>query len=163
MKSYSELVADRRSAISKDWQTFLAGPYPINVADVIPRAAARLPPNYIPWAPGIVIASDHLLRAAGNNPNFPVDWRRSSAQDSFKMTHGPNIVRKRGDFWAIESKYRALVFSYGSMPICTRTLEQALSLAEYCGAMPNRGLLFMSITGLSGLRWICRSRIALLI
>ena len=151
--TWLDLVAARSDAIKKDWQAFLAAPRSMVIAEVIERKAAKLGNRYVEWSPGIVIASDYLLRVAQQNSRQPLDWHRSSQHDGFETTSGSLVVRKRGEFWAIEQHDRVLVFIYGSMPVCTRTPEAAIKLAEYCYPMPRNAP--------SGLRWIGRSRWAL--
>jgi hypothetical protein len=149
MATVSELIVERQNEVLKGWQSFLKHPLHRSIAEVIERKSTQLNADFVPWAPGIVIASDHLLRSAGHNPNSrrPPRWRKHRRWGYFMK--GALIVRKRGDFWFVEiAGPSVLVFRYGSMPVCTRTYQAAMRLAQY----------FLSLPTLPppshGLRWI---------
>jgi hypothetical protein len=137
MTTISQLIDERRKTLSESWQSFLKDPLPISIAEVIQRAKAKLPPDYLPWAPAVVIASDYLLRTAGHTSTSgrPTGWRLQRSSGDYKKGWW-SFVRKRGQYWTVEgdSLYKCvLVLSFGSMPVCTRTSEAAMRLAEYFG------------------------------
>jgi|SRR5665647_521395 len=71
MATVSELIIERQNNVSKDFRPFREYVRHSSfsaIAEVIERKNAQLKANYVPWAPGVVIASDYLLHAAGHNP-----------------------------------------------------------------------------------------------
>ena len=131
MATVSELIAERQHAVSKDWQVFLNHPLPSSIAEIIERKEAQLKADFVPWAPGIVVASDYLLRTAeSSNSRRPPNWRKHRRWGYFQK--GALVVRKRGEFWFVESAGGyVLVFRYGTMPVCTRTHQPAMRLAQH--------------------------------
>ena len=150
MATVSELIIERRNNVSKGWQSFLEHlkhlEYPSAIAEVIERKNTQLKADFVPWAPGIVIASDYLLRSAGQNSTSgrPKGWRLQPSWGDYRK--GSLFVRKHGKFWMVEdNNQNVLVFTYGSMPVCTRTYEAAMWLAEYFADDRPQG---------HGLRWV---------
>ena len=134
MATVSELITERQKSLSRDWQSFLKHRHR-SVANVAKRTWARLAPDFVPWAPAIVIASDYLLQSVGHTPTSgrPKGWRLQPSTGNYKCGF-ELIVRKRGQYWTVEGNglYQCvLVFNFGSMPVCTRTPEAAMRLAEY--------------------------------
>jgi hypothetical protein len=136
-------IIERRGAVLKHWQTFLDQPSPYLVAEVIERSNTELPDDFVPWAPGIVIASDYLLRAAGYHPGSrrPEGWSPGNPGVFTKVTYRNRLtVRGCGEFWIIERETcEVLAYTYGSLPIVTRTYQAAMRLAEYCHPRPLEG------------------------
>jgi hypothetical protein len=137
MTTVPELIAERQKALSASWPSFLKHPLPISIAGVVKRNEAKLPPDYVPWTPAVVIASDYLLRTAGHTSTSgrPTGWSLQRSSGVYKKGWW-SFVRKRGQYWTIENGglYECvLAFSFGSMPVCTRTPEAAMRLAEYFG------------------------------
>jgi hypothetical protein len=105
------------------------------VSEIIPRHRL-LPPNFVPWAPGVVVASQSLLDRCGcqADATAPHGWRRKRPDEFHKKANPYNLyVARCGDFWGIERENDwTLVFSFASMPVFTRTKEDAMRLAEAC-------------------------------
>lgn len=152
MASVRVLIIQRKNKLARTWQSFLQHPLNRSIAAVVERKLANLPSAFVPWAPGIVIASDQLLQAACRNqtPRRPRGWRKHGRWGYFYK--GILKVRKRGDFWSVEVGDYALVFVYGSMPVRARSYQEAMNLAEYFGRLSNytRWLPL----GSHGLRWV---------
>lgn len=142
-KVIDELITERRNAVMNDWQSFLRQPSPFVVEKVIERSKAGIPDRFVPWAPGVVVASTYLLEAANCRPGTrrPKGWRRrrSSSLDFFaKDIEGRGVaVAKCGNIWYIEGpSHQTLVYTFGSLPVGTRTLQEAMLLAEFCYPCP---------------------------
>jgi hypothetical protein len=118
----------------------------------IDRSRTKLPDNYLPDAPGVLIAGKDMLRAAGYVPRsyHPHGWTPGEP-GTFLRRHSPHSghklwVRKCGKFWIIERSMdlnaghrrdiEALIFASGLRPICTRTYKAAMWLAEHCDPIP---------------------------
>ena len=43
----------------------------------------------------------------------------------------PAVVRKHREFWMIETGDCVLVFKFGAMPVCARSFEAAMRLADF--------------------------------
>jgi hypothetical protein len=136
-------IMERRNAVLKDWQAFLKQPSPRLIAEIIERNKTDLPDDFVPWAPGIVVASDYLLRAAGSRPGLapPEGWSPGQPDVFTKVMHGNRLmVRGCGEFWTVERETNeVLAFIFGSMPMFTRTCQAAMRLAEYCHPRPHEG------------------------
>jgi len=149
MATVSELIIQRQNDVSKDWQSFLEHPVHRSIGEVIPRENTQPKADFVPWAPGVVIASDYLLRRSGHTPTSrrPPRWRKHRRWGYFMK--GALIVRKRSDFWFVEmAGASVLVFRYGSMPVCTRTYQAAMRLAQYFLSLPTLP------PPVHGLRWV---------
>jgi hypothetical protein len=77
----------------------------------------------------------------------PAHWSRGTSGFKKIARDGKAVlwVQRCGEFWIIERSLRVdadlvkdetLVFAFGPRPIWTRTLEEAMWLAEYCDPMP---------------------------
>src|SRR5262249_15684526 len=100
-------IEERRSAILNCWQNFLMRPTTVLVAEVIERSEAMLPDWFAPWAPGIVVASDYLLRAAGYHPGArrPGGWIKERPDLFTKVKYGNELItRKCSEFWTVQRK-----------------------------------------------------------
>ena len=142
MMMVEQKIAERRSAVLKDWPSFLMCVSPFVVSTVIDRSKAGLPDDFVPWAPGVVIASDYLLRAAGYcSGSLPPDgW--CSGRPGFTRVIFRNrlTIRECGEFWFIERETcEVLAHSYGSLPVFNRTYQAAMWLAEFCHPRPLEG------------------------
>jgi hypothetical protein len=150
LETDADINAYRRALIKKNgFDCFVSSP-PSAIAEVIERGRAKLPANYAPWAPAIVIASEDLLRIAKQYSPHLNNWRQDYP-DMF--TNGLATVRKRGTFWAIERRHRTLSFTFGSMPLFTKTLEAAMVIADYCSSAPRPNLQWKLRGSLSVLEW----------
>jgi hypothetical protein len=130
MATVSELIIKRQKDVSRGWQSFLQQqPLHRSIAVVVEREKTNLPAKFVPWAPGIVIASDDLLKVARHTPRLQHNWHRHRRYGYYERAK--LIVRERSGFWFMECEHHVLVFRYGSMPICTRTHQAAIDLFEY--------------------------------
>jgi hypothetical protein len=120
------------------------------------RSQTKIPDDYLPEAPGVLIAGEDMLRAAGYVPgsNRPRGWKRTNPDAFTKPSRdGVHTLRVRqcghakdeDKLWIIERsscaaigyrKIEALVFAFGKMPIWTRTYQGAMRLAELCDPLP---------------------------
>jgi hypothetical protein len=135
----------------REWETFRKE-FPRHlIAEVIDRSDAKLPDWLVPFARGVAIASDDLLRDVGYRPGMyrPRGWRKSILYwdvlmwDIFPDRSQYLVVRQcfvRG-LWMVErwSEERRcdnadeiLVHEFGSTPIFTRSYQSAMRLAMYC-------------------------------
>jgi hypothetical protein len=117
----------------------------------IDRSQTKMPDDYLPDAPGVLIAGEDMLRAAGyvpgsNRPRgwlpaYPRNFRRRPRHKGDHMLW----VRKCGELWIIARsldldvntrKIETLVFAILPLPIWTRSYQAAMRLAEYCHPIP---------------------------
>lgn len=147
-------IRHRRRAVMRDWVPFQRDASPFLVAEIIERRKACLPDDLAPWAPAIVLAGDYLLRAANYRPGVRRSrgWRRdSNVFLKFPEGHPYLRVRRCGRYWTVERTIKTqegeiLVYSFGALPIFTRTYQAATRLADYCN--PN------THGAAAGLRWV---------
>jgi hypothetical protein len=156
MSTITEKIIARRKAVSLHWQKFLREPPPHLIAEVVERDDTEMPDRFVPWAPGVVVASDHLLAAAhhrlGSRP--PLGWSQHKPRVFWKPARTNRLwVCGLGEFWTVEREIETvLVFAYGSMPIVTRSYQAAMRLAEYCHPQPAPGLMWVVMTP-DGINW----------
>jgi hypothetical protein len=124
------LIDERLKTLSKSWHTFLKHPKHHCIGMVVEREKTNLPAKFVPWAPGIVIVSDYLLRVAGQAP-YSEFWRRHPRHGYYYCKNTNLVVRERSGFWFMESGSDVVVFVYASMPVCTRTHREAINLSAY--------------------------------
>jgi hypothetical protein len=140
---FAKEIQERRNAILKMWPEFQKRPSTVLIAEVIERSKTELPDCFVPWAPGVVIASDYLLRAAGHRPGSrrPDGWSPGKPDVFTKLIHGNRLmVRGCGEFWTVEREGdEALGFPFGPLPVFTRSPEAAMRLAEYCHPRAQEG------------------------
>jgi hypothetical protein len=136
LELFEDKINERKKAVLARWPTFLKAPLPPQLDEVVDRSRAELPAWFVPWAPAVAIASDHLLSLAqyqlGSRP--PPGWEPGGT-DAFTKVLRRNrlLVRGAGEFWLVERDIEeVLVFTYGSLPLLTRTCEGAMWLAEHC-------------------------------
>ena len=136
MPDIDELITKRRNAVMNDWPSFLRQASPFVVEEVIERSKAGLPDYLVPWAPGTVVASKYLLKAANCHPRA----NRWDHVNSHCFATGPVgeglAVYKRENIWYIDCGQTALVYTFGSLPVGARTSEEAILLAEFCYPSP---------------------------
>jgi hypothetical protein len=135
------------------------------IGEVVERQECCLPVWFVPFARGVAIASDWLLKAVRHYPgrSLPRNWEEPAA-DCFLQVKVPKdifdpkgvlLVRECGEtnLWTIERlglprQYtdvdEVLVHQLGSTPIFTRCSQSAIRLAMYCQAYG----------ALDGFRWI---------
>ncbi len=138
-----QMIMERRNAILKCWQGFRERPPTVLIAEVIERSKTDMPDDFVPWAPGIVIPSDYLLRAAGHRPGSrrPEGWSLEKPDVFTKVMYGNRLmVRGCGKFWTAERELdEVLGFPFGPLPVFTRTDQAAMRLVEYCHPCPQQG------------------------
>jgi hypothetical protein len=120
---------------------------PILFKEPLDRSEAGLPDWYMPWASGVLLPSDEVIRhATENRPAtllrrrwtlFPKSEGEAHARfridrtwTLFAMTYGNLSVAVRRK--ELEPRrVQGLAFLLGSIPVCAHTLEAAKRLAEY--------------------------------
>jgi hypothetical protein len=118
----------------------------------VDRIHTGMESDYLPEAPGILIAGQDLLRAAGYRAGMPRPFYWKPAEPGKFMrprlikTGNKLWVSNCGEYWLVErtldSKMgtcrtlQTLVFAFLPLPICTRTPEAAMCLANYCDRIP---------------------------
>jgi hypothetical protein len=142
---YKEII-DRRERVLLSWPAFQKEASQFQIAEIIERSDTDLRDDFVPWAPGMVVASDYLLRAAGHYPGAcrPQGWSRQSDGLFRKPLHRWYLTVSRcGEFWLIEREIEeVLVYHYGSLPVVTRSYQAAMRLAEYCHLRPSDSELY---------------------
>jgi hypothetical protein len=146
MKTIQEMIAARQQSITRDMPSFLKGPTPYSVLAFVNRNNTNLPTDFVPWAPGIVLPSEYLLRAARQkcgrgSQHRPKGWSSRPCNSFAKSVFGNFLkVSQCGQLWGIERDCNeALVFRFGSMPVFTQTSDDAMLLVEYCHPRARRG------------------------
>jgi hypothetical protein len=110
------------------------------ISQMLNREDAGVPDWFMPSAWGIAIASDELLRDAGNMPTS--SWQETSCAH-FWHELGPRMLLTRQcsktHSWSIErwdtrhhGVDEVLCFPFGSTPIFAQTYAQAMRLAMHC-------------------------------
>jgi hypothetical protein len=113
----------------------------------IDRAQADLPGHYLSGAKGVIIAGPDLIGGldefsdSERSPGWiPSNDGKVFQRDILELNSGLR-VNKLGEFWHIQriiigqynrEEFQALVFAFENVPICTRTHEDAIRLAEHC-------------------------------
>jgi hypothetical protein len=114
---------------------------------VLDRSQTKMPDDYLPEAPGVLIAGEDMLRAAGyvQGSYRPRGWAQVKHQ-VFKVRSQDRerslVVRRYGNFWVVERQQSskgipffdtyALVCAFSLRPIWTHNCEAAMRLAEHC-------------------------------
>jgi hypothetical protein len=112
----------------------------------IDRSETALPDQYLPDAPGVMIAGSTALKAAADycsRSDHRRGWLQKN-QHTFRraLTDGDGIlqVRQFGEFWALErfdpNHHYTLVFAFFGRPIWTRSSDAAMQMADYCYPIP---------------------------
>jgi hypothetical protein len=130
-----------------EWERFCEEFPPRLIEDVIDRDKACLPDWFMPWAWGVVIASDELLREAGHRDGMrqPPDWREPTPHYFEHAINGRSLLlvsRESGEtgLWTIERlgpsrRYEVdevLGHIFGGTPLFTRSYQSAMPLAMHC-------------------------------
>jgi hypothetical protein len=115
--------------------------------EFIERDQAGLPPHRFPDKSGVLLAGEGLLRAVGHFPGSkrPKGWREAKEgfdrrtddrQYTLKVIEldGYWFVMRRAGRSNFDLEYLALAFD--EVPLCTRTDEEAMRLAEHCYPFP---------------------------
>jgi hypothetical protein len=132
--------AERPDITLSDWDR-LREKFPGGlISQLLNREDAGVPDWFMPMAWGIAIASDELLREAGDMPTS--NWQETGYA-RFWHELGPRMLLTRQchkpRLWSIErwdtrhhGVDEVLCFHFGSTPIFTRTYAQAMRLAMHC-------------------------------
>ena len=117
---------------------------------------------------GVLLAGEGLLRAAGHLPGSkrPKGWRKAKEgfgrrTDDRKYTlkveeqDGYWLVMRRASRSVLDLEYLALAFD--EVPLCTRTDEEAMRLAEHCYPDPRLTMAGLWVPYFSFKRY-CRTR-----
>jgi hypothetical protein len=120
---------------------------------IIDRDETALPSSYLPEAPGVLIASKDMLRAAGHTSHRrrPRGWTPRKP-GVFRKPIGNELLLQvrqcgdaRSDHWTIEVVHQrefsrewveALVCAFSGRPIWARTYQGAMRMAEHCHPLP---------------------------
>jgi hypothetical protein len=147
-----------------DWQKFDREFSPL-IGEVIDRDPAKLPDWFVPFAHGIFVASEALLRTAGHRDGMrrPRGWRKALGIDADGVyVHHVARVEPCNSRWLLVRECLVqglwmverwterrrhgdaddiLVHEFGSTPIFTRSCPAAMRLAMHCHAKePPAGL-----------------------
>jgi hypothetical protein len=139
---FEEEIQERRALLLKSWPAFVREP-PFLIAAVIDRDKTGI--DFCPWAPGLAIASDCLLRAAGHRPGIrgPGGWTETNPDVFTKVLYRNRLWVRGcgcGELWTVErDNEEVLAFPFGPTPIYTRTRQAAMRLADYCHPKPRKG------------------------
>jgi hypothetical protein len=120
----------------------------LKLFEFIDRKQAGLPSHHFPTNTGVLLASEDLLRAAGHSPDSkrPRGWRK--AADGFGRRNEDRnytlrviklyiywFVMRRPSRSDMSLEYLALIFD--EVPLCTRTEQEAMRLADHCHPDPS--------------------------
>jgi hypothetical protein len=134
----------------------MSQPYPDEVAprlfeSFIDRAQAALPDDFLSAAKGVVVAGPDLACELDKCSDSDFASRWIPADDGavfhrdFGEITGGLVVNRIGEFWYVQTaivrepnrtKYWVLVVAFDNVPICARTPEEAIRLAEHCYPNP---------------------------
>ena len=137
-----------------DWHKFGTESSPL-IDELMDRVEADLPHWFVPFAHGVFVASDALLRAAGHRDGMgcPPGWREAAGIDAdgvYVRDVDPVGLNPRRllvreclvpGLWMVERwTHRRrhgdaddiLVHEFGSTPIFTRSCPAAMRLAMHC-------------------------------
>jgi hypothetical protein len=105
----------------------------------IDRSVARVPDFFLPKAPGVLVMETDFLKA--EVPlwlDYPVGWTLVD-RNRGKSRDGKLEVAQLGEFWFIGRRTdpyshvsETVVEAFGEVPVCTRTCQDAMMLAERC-------------------------------
>jgi hypothetical protein len=119
------------------------------VFELVDRAQAALPEHCLSEATAVVVASQDLIRGLDESTDPSASWRSNLYGDGLDRALPEERrmlrVRQFGQFWYIQrwdvddygSDFQVLVFPFHNVPICTRTCEEAMQLAEHCSPLPH--------------------------
>jgi hypothetical protein len=118
---------------------------------IIDRDETALPSDYLAGAPGALIVSEDMLRAAGHTSHRrrPHGWT-PLRPGVFRKPIGNQLCLQvsgnaRSDHWTIEIVHdpgfsqewaEALVCAFSGRPIWARTYQGAMRMAEHCHPLP---------------------------
>jgi hypothetical protein len=133
MNQHAPAIIARRNAVRRNWPAFLKGRSPYKIGEVIERGDPDLdlPDDFAPWAPGVVVPSEHLLMQIEPRSR---DWKETAPDVYNKFSHRNKlVVRGCGKLWTVERQTEeVLAHQFGPLPVFTRTPDAAMQLAEHC-------------------------------
>jgi hypothetical protein len=112
----------------------------------IDRAHTDLPEHYFIGARGVIVAGSDLISGLDDflKSNLSPVWTPSNDGNVFDRDL-PELnsclrVHRLGKFWFVQrilgesnpEEFQGLVVAFENVPICTRTSEEAIRLAEHC-------------------------------
>jgi hypothetical protein len=115
----------------------------------IGRGTAGLPEDFLSVAKGVVVAGPDLIRGlddfSGSDDWIPRDDGAVFYRD-LPDVNGGLLVHRIGGFWYVQiiifrehnrgAEYWVLVVAFENVPMCTRTSDEAIRLAEHCHPIP---------------------------
>ena len=117
--------------------------------EFIEREQAALGPHLFANANGVCLAGEDLLRPAGHVPGSrrPKGWREAVDGFGRRAEDRKYTLRtiKLGDYWFVMRRTNRsgmdmeyLVLSFGEVPVCARTAQEAMRLADHCHPDPGQ-------------------------
>jgi hypothetical protein len=124
----------------------------LKLFELIEREQSEKSPfNLFPTKIGVLLAAADLLRAAGHFPGSkpPKGWRKA-VEGFVRRTKDRKYTLKVleiGGYWFVVRRtsrlfmdYEHLALAFEEIPLCTRTDQEAMRLADYCH--PDPGITF---------------------
>jgi hypothetical protein len=117
--------------------------------EFIEREQTGLSPDSFSTKTGVLLAGEDLLRAAAHFPGSkrPKGWR-AEAEGFRRRTEDRRYtlsVFKIGDYWFVMRRtsrsimaYEYLALAFDQVPLCTRTDQEAMRLADHCYPDPGQ-------------------------
>jgi hypothetical protein len=145
------VALDRITEEQKMCEPYLDEVMPQLFESFIDRSQAALPDDFLNAAKGVVVAGPDLTRglAKCSDSDFSSGWMPADDGTVFHRDfcdlNGGLIVNRIGEFWYVQTaivrerhraEYWVLVVAFDNVPICTRTHEEAIRLAEHCHPNP---------------------------
>jgi len=120
----------------------------LKLFEFIEREQAALEPHLFRHTSGVLVAGEDLLRAAGHVPGSrrPKGWREG-VEGFGRRAEDRKYLRtiKLGDYWYVmRSKsrrhfdYEYLAFAFDEVPLCARSAQEAMRLADHCHPDPGK-------------------------
>jgi hypothetical protein len=113
---------------------------PHYIAQFVERPRLQLPDWFVPGAHGGAIAGPRLMHSRGYSPATfrPRGWRKRVGIDGHvkELDRSRHLVRRCGGFFSVERSVAGRPWAWGvvltvlSMPIFTRTVEEAMFLSQ---------------------------------
>jgi hypothetical protein len=118
---------------------------------LVEREQTGLPTDVLPNAIGALLAGKDLLRAAGHfhGSEWPEGWFKVPSIDCFhRSCHETKYILeiyKFGNYWFVlrangflHENLEALVLAFEQVPICSRSSQEAMRLADHCHPDPGQ-------------------------
>jgi hypothetical protein len=116
--------------------------------EFIDRAQAGLPEHFLSATKGVLVAGPDLIGRLDDFSGSEHTWKPSLHGDGFGHDLPESncclLVDRLGEFWYVsrlivgEHNFgpQVLVVAFDNVPICTRTSDEAIRLAEHCHPIP---------------------------